>query len=148
MDNKDLRQKLKQKINEKQTKRNGKTHSIKNKVNTNNDIYKATKMLMDDVAFMRKKLKSKYHGAKVGKMLKPKYVWLYNNYFPIFRATVFGEMNLNMLAMFLKQKEMIENNQTSQDDSDKKIGKFLGDKYNVDMDKLEKDLKEKYKDKK
>jgi hypothetical protein len=148
----ELREKLRKKLNNKQKQRHGKTYNVQKIIKANgssdsNRIFQETRSLMEEVAIIRRKMKSKFKGAVVGQKLKPKYPWLYDNYFPIYRATIFGEMNLNMLVMFLEQKQMIENKEITQEACDKKIGNFLGKKYNVDMEKLEKDLKEKYGDK-
>lgn len=145
MDNKqELRNKLRQKIQQKQKKRQGNKKNIKKEQIKSHNIYKNVKTLMEDVAILKQKMGKKFVHAQVGKLLRTKYSWLYDNYFPIYRATVFEEMDLNMLKMMLNEKNLIDTNVSTNDESDKKIGSFLGDKYNIDMEKLEKDLKEKY----
>jgi hypothetical protein len=106
---------------------------------TSKKIFETVRNLMADV-YKHRHIKN---CVEIGQKLKPKYQWLYDNYFPIYRATVFGEMNLNMLVTMLYQKQRIDNNKVSLEVGSQQIGKALAKKYNVDLEKLEKDIIEK-----
>lgn len=138
-----IKQKLKSKIKNKENERTGKKNISMEKVKSDN-LYEIVKTLMDDVAFLKNKMGNKFNYVKIGKLLREKYTFLYDNYFPIYRATVFEQMSLEMLALFLHEKQKIATKEITQDDADKNIGNMLNKKYNVDVEKIEKDLKKKY----
>ena len=76
--------------------------------------------------------------------LSKKYVWLHEAYFSIYRATAFGEMRLDMLAMMLRQRRQIDTTHESLEKASQEVGAVLAKEYNVDLVKLEKDMKDKY----
>ena len=137
----ELKNKLKEKITQKEKQRMGNKKNLKMEQVKSQNIYNNVKLLMEDIRFLKHKLGKKFVHAKAGQLLKEKYIWLFDNYFPIYRATVFEEVDLKTLELMLLEKNRVD---TSQDNADKRVGQYLGDRYNVDMDKLKKDLEEKY----
>ena len=130
----DLRQKLRQKLALKKANRTKKV-TLKKISAKSTDIYETTELLMRDVAILSTKIKNPIQRAK---MLKTQYKWLHDNYFPIFKATIYGEMNLGLLRMMLNQKDRIDNKELSAKDASLQVGDVLAKKYGVDVEKLEK----------
>lgn len=131
---KQLKQRLREKL---QARRLGRTSKLTLKLQkeTSTDIYDCTERLMRDTAILATKVKNPVRRAK---MLKDQHKWLHDNHFAIFKATIYGEMQLGMLRMMLDEKARIDRKEVSAKDASLKVGDMLAKKYNVDVPALEK----------
>lgn len=144
-----LRQRLREKIAARQAIRGGNKTSQKYldnrrakqikstptlKCNNNEDIFNCTKALKADVDFLTKK--GVNNAVAMNNALGEKYDWLKKHYFAIYKATVSGHMNMNMLKMMLAQKTKIDNKEVEAKEASMKVGSMLAEKYNVDVSKL------------
>ncbi len=144
-----LKQRLREKIAAKQAIRGGnksskkylekrRANQIKNsptlECNNNEDIFNCTESLKADVDFLTKKgIKT---APAMNKALGKKYDWLKKNYFAIYKATVSGHMNMDMLKMMLAQKTRIDTNEVDAKEASLQVGDMLAKKYNVDVNAL------------
>lgn len=131
-----LRNALRQKINITKQGR-VKTQSL-----NDTRIYKAVEHMMRDVKMVQIKSKGKASIAQIAELLKPQYEWLAETYFMIFRATCAQEISLPILKMMLLQKERMDREETTIEESSKLVGAVLAKKYNVDIEKLAKGVQE------
>jgi len=143
-----LRAKLQRKKDQRASKEQAKLQEqkhveqiVEKQVDSNEDarIIYDVRNLMIDVSKLKRM--NPVHKAK---KLSPKYEWLHKTYFQIYRATVFGEMKLDMLAMMLRQRRQIGTTQEGLEKASQHVGAVLAKTYNVDLAKLEKDMKDKY----
>ena len=130
-----LQQRLREKLAAQKMGRSSKL-VLKKQKETCTDIYHCTELLMRDTAILSARgVKNPVQRAK---MLKKQHSWLSENHFAIFKATVYGEMQLGMLRMMLDEKKSIDSNQSSAKQASLRVGDVLAKKYNVDVEKLEK----------
>lgn len=136
--NKNL-QKLQQKIQLKKNNRSKKNQIL----NFDNiDIYDNVRLLMIDVQKIQALHMNELNPVQVAQTLKWKYNWLYKNYFMIYRATCFNEMELKMLRIMLDEKEKIDSKKSSLEDSSQVISNVLVKKFNIDVEAMEKGILE------
>lgn len=136
MNNKDkLREKLRKKINEKriQTGRPPLVNINNVDLDSNEAILEMSKQMIRDCELQyikRLNVRQKYN------IMEKKYKHLKNNYIPIFRSILNGEISMNNIGMLEMMLEMREKN-VSYDD----MNNFLAEKYMLDKDEESKDDK-------
>lgn len=130
MTKQDLSDKLQRKIQEKKNLRTKRSQLM------STDILVNVKSLMNDVGKIQRGHKGKVNPVQIAKVLKPKYKWLHDQYFMIYRATCFGEMELEMLTVMLLEKERIDREESTLEDGSQFIGDILAKKYKVNVEAM------------
>lgn len=75
--------------------------------------------------------------------LAPKYSWLKTKYFAIFRASCYGVIEMRTLKIMLEQKQLMDNNKSSIEETSGVVRDVLCKKYNIDQEKMSKDIAKK-----
>lgn len=153
----ELREKLRMKIAQKQSRRNGrpskyalkKAQEDKDKEwqkyltgdHSSQNIYNHVLYLMSDL----EKHKNEKDRLKVAKKYEEKHTFLHKNYFNIYREVCYGRLNdLNLLKNMLKQRDLQFSKQTTEEEASQEVGKLLTEKFvsKEQMNKFEKMSKE------
>ena len=141
-----LRQKLQNKIAQKQNKRSSRhVHKTNKKkvgkqvkevfnAEDSNHIRYATMSLMKDVGQLVKQ--GIKNPVELNKKLAVKYKYLIDTRFPIYMGVLKGQLSVQMLDMMLRQKDRIDAKQVSEEAASLEMGSVFAKKLNVDVDAL------------
>lgn len=129
--NKDLKQKLRNKINEKRIQRGVAPSNIHN-INNDDDLMDIIKNMMRDVKLpyiQRLKIMER------NKVMEKKYKILQTKHEPIYRSILEDEIDIKdipTLEMMLSKRQAIKNNEISAEDADERMKEQLYNKYKID----------------
>ena len=103
----------------------------------NQRIYNETAKLLMEARRYAPTMKNPVHLCK---KMAPKYPWLKENFFAIFRMTCYGQMQLNTLMIMLQQKQLMDDKKASIEEASFVVRDVLCEKYNIDQVKMAKTL--------
>lgn len=95
------------------------------------DIMSQVEKMMKEVA--TSEVQQCVDDLQKNQLLKHQFPELYEQYKPIYIATLRQQMDLNMLKFMLSQRERIVNKETTEFNASKDIGQLLFDKYSSPM---------------
>jgi hypothetical protein len=146
----ELRKRLRHKIKSKKLQRSSRKvrekimrHKTDNSHSSQNIMNCVANLQQDCVKYDREKNK-----VTVCKKMEKKHNFLQKNYFHIYRQVCYGELkDLKMLQQMLNERDRFANpnNEVTIEDSSKKIGEILTEKYCPDLEEKLKDAASKIK---
>ena len=141
-----LRQKLQNKIAQKQSKRSSrhvhKTNKKKvgkqvkavfNAENSNHIRYATTSLMKDVGQLVKQGIKTP---VELNQKLAVKYKYLIDTRFPIYMGVLKGQLSIEMLDMMLQQKDRIDAKLVSEEAASLELGSVFAKKLNVDVEAL------------
>ena len=137
-----LKAKLRAKLEAKQRLRCGKKQ-MENRIKLNSsnldsdeDLKNCVASLLESVTIIKRN-KGDLSIPALDKILSKNYKSLKEKYFPLYRAALCQEINIQILDMMLRHRQMIKNGEDEKEVS-LKVGKIFAEKLNVDLDALQK----------
>ena len=96
----------------------------------NQRIHNETAKLLMEARRIAPSMKSP---VALSQKMAPKYPWLKDNFFAIFRMTCYGQMEMKTLMVMLQQKQLMDDNKASIEEASFKVRDVLCVKYNIDQ---------------